>query len=180
MTEILPGDFCCVPISGAVGKFISVGEWLDGDGFADYDHAEIYVGYGSELGDQSAPYGYTFGAYPGGARYVPLPCPLDQLPGALWSTGKIPLTEDQRSSILNGCAAAKGIPYSSLDYFALAAHRLHIPAPLLKNYIASSKHMICSQLVDYMYLMADVHLFNDGRWPGYVTPADLANLILNK
>ena len=37
--------------------------------------------------------------------------------------------------------------------------------------------MICSQLVDYCYLMAGVHLFNDGRWPGYVTPEDLANVI---
>ena len=65
-----------------------------------------------------------------------------------------------------------------MDYFALALHRLGIPAPELKRYIGSSKHLICSQLVDLVYAEAGIHLFTDNRWPGYVTPADLANLIL--
>ncbi len=45
------------------------------------------------------------------------------------------------------------------------------------DYVASSKHMICSQLVDFVYMQSGIHLFNDGRWPGYVTPADLASLL---
>jgi hypothetical protein len=167
------GDFCCVPISGEVGKLISFGEWLNGDGFGVYDHAEIYVG----MADQKAPYGYTFGAYPGGAAYVPLPCPAETLPGSLWSSGKFSLTELQRGQVLSTCAAAKGVSYSSLDYFALIAHRLHLPVPGLKNFISDSGHMICSQLVDFAYMNAGVHLFKDDRWPGYVVPADLAKLI---
>lgn len=165
------GDFCCTSISGVTGKLISFGEWLNGDGFGDYDHAEIYVG----MVDEKAPYGYTFGAYPGGATYVPTTPEL--LSKALWSTGKILLTDVQRKSIVDMCAAAKGVPYSALDYFALVAHRLHIPVPYLKKYISDSGHMICSQLVDYVYMKSGVHLFNDNRWPGYVVPADLAKLI---
>jgi len=167
------GDFCCIPIKGAVGRLISLGEWVNGDGFGDYDHAEVYVG----MPDINAPYGYTFGAYPGGAAYVPLSCPADKLPGAVWSTGRIELTATQRADILKYCAASKGIGYSAADYFALAAHRLHFPAPGLKHYIASSGHMICSQVVDFIYMKSKKYLFNDNRWPGYVTPAELAKLI---
>jgi cell wall-associated NlpC family hydrolase len=158
-----PGDFAVIPIPGAAGKLISIGEWLNGDGFGDYDHAEIYVGNNQ-----------TIGAYPGGAALLGLP---EIQSGWLWSTGHITLTDAERAGIVSQAMACRGVPYSSLDYFALAAHRLHIPAPLLKNYVASTKHMICSQLVDYCFMQAGVHLFTDGRWPGYVTPANLAAVI---
>jgi uncharacterized protein YycO len=159
----LPGDFAVISISGPVGTLISIGEFLNGSGFGDYDHAEIFVGDGM-----------TMGAYPGGARLVPLPA--DQS-GFLWSTGYVTFSDAERTAIVSYARQCEGIPYSALDYFALAAHRLHIPAPQLKEYISSTKHMICSQLVDYCYMEAGVHLFNDGRWPGYVTPADLAAVI---
>lgn len=158
------GDFAVIPISGPVGKLISIGEFLNGSGFGDYDHAEIYVGNNQ-----------TLGAYPGGATLVDLPA--DQS-GWLWSTGHVRLSDVERQLVYNNAMACKGIGYSSLDYFALALHRFHIPAPDLKNYIQSSKHMICSQLVDFCYMQAGVHLFTDNRWPGYVTPADLAHVVL--
>jgi hypothetical protein len=50
----------------------------------------------------------------------------------------------------------------------------------LKSYVANSRHMICSQLVDQVYFAAGVHLFDDGRIDGDVTPADLVNLLLSK
>ncbi|MGW9433129.1 hypothetical protein ACWHA1_35035 [Streptomyces decoyicus] len=87
------------------------------------------------------------------------------------------LTEQQRTDI---CAAATryvGVPYSFLDYLAIATHRFHLPVPGLRRYVASTRHMICSQLVDRCYLDAGVHLFADGRWPGYVTPMALHHLL---
>ncbi len=72
-----------------------------------------------------------------------------------------------------------GTPYSTLDYFALVLHHFDLKANWLKNYIAASDHMICSQLVDYIYMSVGIHLFSDNRWPGYVTPAALANLIMS-
>jgi hypothetical protein len=67
----------------------------------------------------------------------------------------------------------KGIKYSFLDYGALAAHRLHIPAPGLRDFIADNGHMICSQMADEFYLRLGAHIFTDGRWAGDVTPAGL-------
>jgi hypothetical protein len=164
-----PGDFAVLPIQGQVGKLISIGEWLDGSGFTDYDHAVIYVG-----GNQ------TMGAYPGGAALETLPFPIpDVSDGWLWSTGHITLSDVQRTQIVANALACKNIPYSALDYFALAAHRLDIPVPGLKHYIGDTGHLICSQLVDLCYDKAGVHLFNDERWPGYVTPANLADVILH-
>ncbi|MFD0528968.1 hypothetical protein ACFQ1I_21760 [Kitasatospora arboriphila] len=89
------------------------------------------------------------------------------------------MTDGQRAAVVAAARGYIGVPYSAADYFALGAHRLRLPVgPLIKGYVASSRHMICSQLVDQCYLDAGVHLFSDGRWPGYVTPADLAKLLL--
>jgi hypothetical protein len=168
-----PGDFACLPMGGTSGKLITLGEWLNGDGFSVYDHAEVYVG----MPDENAKYGYTMGAYPEGAHLVPLPEKFSSTDGYLWSTGKLDISDAQRGLIVATAMACKGIPYSWLDYFALAAHRLHVPFPRAKEIITSSESMICSQLVDYCYMQAGVHLFRDGRLPGDVTPADLANLL---
>jgi hypothetical protein len=153
-----------------VGKLISIGEWLNGDGFGTYDHAEIYVG----MPDEQGPLGYTMGAYSNGAGLVPVPEKQD---GWLWSTGHLTVTDEQRAQICTYALQCKGIEYGWLDYFALAAHRLHLPAPGLRDFIGNS--LICSQLVDLCYCKAGVHLFQDNRWPGYVTPADLADVILH-
>ncbi|MEV8095907.1 hypothetical protein [Kitasatospora sp. NPDC085879] len=152
-------------MDGGVGRLIRIGQWLNGDGFADYEHAFVYLG-GGQLVE----------AQPGGAELRPLSV-YDGRP-ALWSTGRYALTDAQRAAIAAAARGYIGVPYSAADYVALAAHRFHLPVgPLIKGYVASSRHMICSQLVDQCYLDAGVHLFSDGRWPGYVTPADLAGLL---
>ena len=99
-----------------------------------------------------------------------------------WSTGIILLNGQQRAKITFSALQYVGTPYSAADYFAMAAKRLHLGPliPGLRNYVQTSKHMICSQLVDRCYLDGGVQLFDDGRWDGYVTPADLANLLLRK
>lgn len=158
-----PGDFAAVQTAGDTGALIRLGEALNGDGFGDYEHALIYIGDGEIVE-----------AEPGGARRRVRGVQA----GDLWSTGLWNLTPQAREKIRAAAIGYIGIPYGWLDYFALAAHRLHIPAPGLKDYIASTGHMICSQLVDQCYADAGVYLFSDGRWPGYVTPGALANLIL--
>jgi len=162
------GDFAVVSAGGAVGPLISLGEFLDGSGFTQWDHAFVYVGAKQIVQTN-----------PGGAREVQITDWRAGRADALWSTGAIELTGSQRAAI---CAAAIGyaarnVHYSSLDYLALAAHRLHLPVPWLQHFIADTGHMICSQLVDQCYRDAGVQLFSDHRWPGYVTPADLGELI---
>jgi cell wall-associated NlpC family hydrolase len=165
-TTPLPGDFGLTQISGDVGRLIRFGQWLDGDGYENFEHAFIYLGDGEIIE-----------AEPGGARITWLSEYNDDTID--WSTGKIPLTDAERTSIVSLARTMEGVPYSFLDYFALATKRLHLfPLDLaLKDYIKSSNHMICSQLVDRVYDTASVHLFNDGRWEGYVTPGDLYQLL---
>ncbi|MEV4614980.1 hypothetical protein AB0K43_20635 [Kitasatospora sp. NPDC049258] len=150
-------------MDGGVGRLIRIGQWLNGDGFADFEHAFVLV-------DDD----HLVEAQPGGAELLPLSAYRDH--PQLWSTGIIPLTGEQRGAIVAAARGYLGVPYSFADYAALAAHRFHLPVgPLIKGYVASTRHMICSQLVDQCYQDAGVRLFADGRWSGYVTPADLAN-----
>jgi len=166
MTEPQPGDFFVVQVKGIIGFLIRLGQWLAGCGWSKYQHAGIYVGNGKVVE-----------AEPGGARIADL-SEYDGRPIA-WSTGLIPLTDWQRNLLVMYAEAEALLktPYSALDYFAIALHRFRIPVPGLRGYIKSSRHMICSQLVDWLYNEVHVKLFVDDRWDGYVTPADLGNLI---
>ena len=165
MNTIKPiaGDFGLTQIAGTTGKLIRIGQWLNGDGFANYEHAFIYIG-----NDQIVE------AEPGGARIAKLS--KYQSDSIHWSTGHFSLTENQRTQIVHAAIGYLGVPYSFLDYASLAARRLDIPVPGLHSYIKSTKHMICSQLVDQCYQDVGCHIFNDpDRWPGDVTPEALYN-----
>jgi hypothetical protein len=154
-----PGDIGLIAIKGGVGWLIRVGQWLNGDGYRDYEHAFVYVGDGDLVE-----------AEPDGARLASL-SEYDAA-GVLW----LPCPGQYRTAVAAAARSLIDTPYSALDYFALAAHRLHIPVPGLREYISSTGHMICSQLADEAARRGGWHLFADGRWPGYVTPGALVGL----
>jgi hypothetical protein len=166
MVTPLPGDIGLTQIHGQVGKLIRLGQWLNGDGYHDYEHAFVYVGYGTDG---------LVEAEPGGARIGH----LSQYDASriVWSTGLVSLTDDQRARVTAAALryAALKTPYSFADYGLLAAKRLHIWVPGRDAYVRSSKSMICSQLVARCYADAGVPLF-DG-WTGDVTPGDLYHLL---
>ena len=153
------GDFELVHMSGKVGSVIRVLQFLNGDGFRDYEHARLYVGNGKCLD-----------AGPSGAKLGDLH-QYDNV-SHVWSTGVIPLTADQRFAIAVEGRKLVGTRYSFADYGSLAAKRLHIWVPGLDAYVASSKHMICSQAVAYAYMMGGYPLYS--TFTGNVTPGDLA------
>lgn len=160
MTNPQPGDFFLAPMPGRVGAGVAFGQFLNGEGFLPYRHAGILLEDGKTI--EAMPRGAIIGDI---GRY--------KARELYWSTGLIDLTDQQRHDILIYGRACRGIPYSFADYAALAAHRFHMPVPGLKHYIEASGHMICSQLVDYVHQRAGKELFDDGRWPGFVTPASL-------
>lgn len=171
-----PGDFVCVPVSGPVGLGITVGQWLDGDRFQFYDHTEVYVG----KADAAGPYGYTVSTYPDGKGKRALPCPSWELPGSLWSSGLIDLTGAQRTGITAWAMGHQDVRYGFLDYAALTLHAAGVSARWLRDYIDDGRTMICSQFTDAAYLANGVHLFDDGRWQGYVKPGDLAGMLQSR
>lgn len=155
------GTIGLTPIAGSVGKGVKIGQYLNGQGFKDWEHAFL-------LG----PNGQTLNAEPGGARLGR----LAEGQVVYWCTnigGQY--TETKLAQIWSGAQKYIGTGYSFLDYDALALHRFGINLPGLRNYIGDTGHMICSQLCDQAYADQGAHLFN-GVWPGYVTPLGLYNL----
>lgn len=176
-----PGDFAVCSISGWGGAGIGWGErWLNygrpspDDGYTRWRHAVVYVGGGKCLQ-----------AEPGGSQLITRPV----IDGDLWSTGYLePPDPGVRDQVVARAADWQGIPYSALDYLALSAHRTHIPnlpcwpgrggLVTLQQFIGTTGHMMCSQLVDALLAECGWHLFTKPpRWPGYVDPYDLGALI---
>lgn len=159
----LPGDFFVTSVSGQVGFLISLGEWLNGSRFGHWDHAGVYVGDG-----------LIVEAEPGGARLAG----VDEYAGRpiAWSTGKVSLTDAERSAVVAAARSFIGVGYGWRDYAALALWHFHLRIPWARRVMNSRASMICSQLVAASLDAAGVNPF-PGREPGDVTPADLAALI---
>lgn len=164
-TTPMPGDFALTKISGLTGRFISAGQYLVGDG-APVQHAYLYVG-----NDEIVQ------AMPGGAELIRL---ADANAPVMWSTGRLHLTAADRMRIVSAARGLVGTPYSFVDYLSIALAYYRIRPRWVREFVADSGHLICSQLVDEAYLRAGVHLFDDGRLPGDVTPGDLWKLLKNK
>lgn len=159
----LTGQYFVTKMSGYGGVLIGIGERLLGDN-GDYQHAGLCVG------DQ------VIEAMPGGAILTPLSRYTCCATGdTVWSN--LPLGVAEQEAIASSGLALEGTPYFWGDYFSLALEQLHIRPAWVRRRVATSKSMICSQLVDRAYANAGFHLFADGRDPGDVTPGDLYTLI---
>ncbi len=156
MKEIKAGDIGLTAIGGWLGFWVSLGQHLAGDS-SKFTHAYIV------LDDET-----VIAAQPGGAR-IDLLSDYDNKSVYLQRD----LTDEQRATIVAEARALEGLPYSFLDYLAIALARLGIKPKWLKRYVANTGHMICSQLCDEIYRRAGINLFNDGRLPQEVTPGDL-------
>jgi hypothetical protein len=154
----LPGDIVLTRISGFTGKAIAAGQALIGRR-SPVQHAMIYVGSGMVVQ-----------AMPGGAELIPL---ADANEPVIWSTGAIRLRADQRGAIANAARRLVRTPYSYADYGSIGLAAAHIRPRFVRDYVADTGHMICSQLVDYAHYLGGSYLFADGRIPGDVTPSDL-------
>jgi hypothetical protein len=156
-----PGLIGLTQIGGQTGKLIRFGQWLNGDGFSDWEHAFVTLGNG-----------LLVEAEPGGARVAQ----VTEYSSVYYCRNIAAMAAPAQLQIIADAAKSYvGVPYSFADYAALALHRFHLNDPELRRFIATSKHMICSQLCDQAYADAHVNLFS-GRWEGYVTPGDLYQL----
>jgi uncharacterized protein YycO len=160
-----PGDIFLVQITGRGGWLIRLGQALSGD-WSRYTHTGIV------LNDDT-----VISAQPGGAEIIPLSEILSQRPLAF---SHYDLSDETRAKIVAKARSLEGTPYSFLDYLSLALVTFKVRPKWLIRYVANTGHMICSQLIDYVYFAGGVELFNDGRFFGDVTPGDVAHVGLIK
>lgn len=158
-----PGDFGLSTIGGFLGFWINLGQAFIRDG-SRYTHAFIV------LDDNT-----VMEAMPGGAKITPIE---EYKNKAIYST--VPLTANQRATIVSHARMLEGTPYSFLDYLSLGLLHFGIKPKWLRKYIQNKGHMICSQLVDEVYRRSGIHMFDDGRLAQDVTPGDLANWLLER
>lgn len=162
MKEPMPGDFGLTKIRGFAGAFVSFGQWFVGD-FSPIQHALVYVGDGKVVQ-----------AMPSGAEMIRLE---DASPVVKWSTGAIELKWDTREEICEEAKWLVGTPYSFLDYLSIFLEHLGVRPRWVLNYVKSTDHLICSQLVVEVYRRAGVDLFGLDKFPGDYTPGDLYKLL---
>ena len=161
-----PGDFAVVDTRARTSRLIRLGRLLSRGGFTMFDHAVIC----SRVRRDGTV--YVVEALPSGAEETVWQYDDHD---HLWSTGLV------KTSTKAGKAARAyvGTSHSWRDYAAIAAQGAHLWAPGLRRYVASTRHLTASQLVDVAEREAGVHLFADRRRRGYVRPSDLADLILH-
>ena len=172
LEDLRPGDVGFGPIHGRVGAGIKAALTIV-DGNAPYQHTFMVVKAAERVGPDNRLVGPTaIEAMPHGALRVDI--------GNRWTRKYCYVrpdyeTQEQAWGVAQSALALEGTPYSILDYGAIGLHEAHVPVPHLKAYIESSKHLICSQLVDKVLTDNDWHPFDDDRWPGFVTPSALFN-----
>lgn len=181
--NVQPGDFFCVLTASEMSKLITIGEWLNGDRFARttgkrFAHAGIVVSveYPRSPGSRKRldmPQISIVEAEPGGVRR----CLWHYGPGSIviWSTGVA--APRSRTAAVARANHMVGTPYGWLNYPAIGAHRLHIPAELLDWYVDSDRSVICSQVVAMCWEAGGTMLFPD-RPAGFVTPQQEADWLL--
>lgn len=179
MVDPKVGDFFVYRSNGLMGKII---RWVTS---SSVNHAGIYVGGGKVVE-----------AKIGGAAYNT----LEYYKDALWSTDSLPAhlvpTDIQRVTIALAANAELGVKYGILDILAigLAQRRLGDLVAVTQEAldkepwlvrkaverIQNMNKLICSQLVDHDWNIAGVHLFEDGRIEGLVSPGNLRDLLTQK
>lgn len=179
-----PGSFGLSRIAGLVGWFVWLGQLLSGDG-SRWTHAWLVLDDGEIIEGQ-----------PGGARIERLAAryahrevvytdrPVTDAVAA-WRADQavrgnvITHRELARyEASLRARVVATGrqfaaTPYGYLNYPYIGLRRLGVSPEWLRRRIQDQGTLICSQLVDAAFMETGIHLFDDGRWSGEVTPGDL-------
>lgn len=187
MTEPIPvpppGAFGLSRIGGVTGWFVLLAQVLTGR-VSQWTHAFLV------LDD-----GMVIEAMPGGARIVSIADRLNHKEVVFCDAPVRRRVEQYRADIadltddpefwaalyeedLRRCIVEIGrcfdrIPYSFLNYPSMGLLWLGIRPRWLREWVASSRHMICSQLVDEVLTRAGCTVFTDRRLSQDVAPGDL-------
>lgn len=173
-----PGSFFVVEVTGWAGAAIYLAQFLARSQSV-YGHAGVIVD-ADGTAVEAAPGGAFLGnisAYAGRAMLISDAPVQEEIARRMTSAPGVNPSEWEpivRGKVAVSAQTLIGTPYSALDYLALAALHLHLPSRWIRQRVESSGHLICSALCDRAYQRAGIELFDDGRLPGDVMPADLA------
>jgi hypothetical protein len=180
LADLRPGDIIFPSIHGYAGALVGAGQFILGDA-TPREWKVRHVAMVTAAATATLTMPAIVQAMPGGAEQVPLT-------GESFVEGFPILRPDYVSATIRASRVAEaarryiGVPYSFADYAAIAGRHLLALKPTQRtpfdDYVASTKHMICSQLVDQALTDAGYHLFDDGRLPQDVTPAALYRKLL--
>ena len=178
-SEAPVGSIFLVTSTGFNGRWIAAAQaFLRGEG-SKYTHGGIVL---SE--------GWIVEAEPGGAQLRPVGTLegrrnllISDAPVQWWlRTSTFPelylareqAEEKMRNRIDAAGRTLVGTPYSLRDFYALAAWEVDWPFKAwARKRVEDSGHLICSALIDKGLDRAGLHLYDDDRLPGDVTPGDL-------
>ncbi|HEY6926576.1 MAG TPA: hypothetical protein VI653_24035 [Steroidobacteraceae bacterium] len=185
--DLRPGDLMFTTIPGIGGKLIALGEKIN-DKSVTWDVAKKvqHVGVVTSSCYRWPPRGAAgpllVQAMPAGAEEV-------EIGSDYWNPSCIYVRPGYKSEytpprVAQFARSYIGVPYSFLDYAAIAGRHMLALKPtqrtLFDRYVSSTKHMICSQLADQALSDANFHVFDDGRIPQDVTPAALYSALLDR
>lgn len=168
-----PGDFFVTEYRGTEWRAQLMSYAIQWGTASHVNHAGIYIGDGQVIE-----------ARPGGAGYAPAAGYLGS--NTKWSS--LPVLASQAEAIVAAAIEHIGTPYGWLDAVAIAVAQRRLGGhldttkpieqqPWWYRRIGRADRLICSQLVDLAYYEAGIHLFDDGRAFGLVSPGDLENII---
>lgn len=106
--------------------------------------------------------------------------PASKYAGAVKAESRFPLTAEEAAHIAGVANGFIGTPYNFLDIVALFFLTLGFRWGWLLARAQRCDRLICSQLVDRVYTVAGLHLYNDNRPDGEVTPGNLLLLLAQK
>lgn len=158
-----PGSIGLVHVEGIAGKAIEIAQFLDGDGWEDYEHAFTFE-KGTSLADAT-----VIEAEPGGVRRAL----LSEYRGrkVLW----LPCPPEHSEAVVAAAVHCLGEGYAYADYVAILAEKLDLPyQDVIDRFVQKEHHTICSMMCDQCALNGNWLIFGDNEYPGYVTPGMLS------
>lgn len=169
-SQLEEGDIMFCKIGGFVPGFfpVRVGQWL----LAQTSEEERYINHVAMVTSEIGQPVRIVQAMPGGAEEVRLKRETIT-DNHIFLRPKYDFQMDQAYAAASAAEEYIGTPYSFLDYVAIAGMHMHIENGPIHEYVRSTGHMICSQLVDQALSNAGFHVFDDGRLPQDVMPVEL-------
>lgn len=120
-------------------------------------------------------------AMPKGVECVPFQRSKHWTPGHVYIRPDYPY--DGQGLLAADCALSYlGTPYNFLTYLKLAAgaFRMRLTEGWLRRHMSTRRDMMCSQHVDQSLADAGYHVFDDGRLPQDVVPAELFDALIGR